>query len=94
MQESSIPQWFSKGVSKAVKHPMAFMPFELGTRFSMDMNFSTIGAKVVLVVIMQRFSLDILASYSHATAQNFTISSQYRPQIIVSKLLPSIEIYH
>nr|CAD1836115.1 unnamed protein product [Ananas comosus var. bracteatus] len=49
------PSRFSEGVAKAAKHPMAFMPFTVGPRICIGMNFVLMEAKIILAMLLQKF---------------------------------------
>ncbi|GLJ51712.1 hypothetical protein SUGI_1099020 [Cryptomeria japonica] len=76
------PGRFSEGIAKATKHPMAFMPFGLGPTICVGQNFALLEAKLVLAMILQKFSFVTSPSYTHAPLQFLTLRPQYGAQVI------------
>ncbi|XP_059068914.1 cytochrome P450 734A1-like [Cryptomeria japonica] len=77
------PGRFSEGIAKAAKHPMAFMPFGAGLTICVGQNFALSEAKMVLAMILQKFSFVTSPSYTHAPFLLFTLRPQYGAQVIL-----------
>ncbi|XP_059069053.1 cytochrome P450 CYP72A616-like isoform X3 [Cryptomeria japonica] len=77
------PGRFSEGIAKAAKHPMAFMPFGAGPTICVGQNFALSEAKMVLAMILQKFSFVTSPSYTHAPFLLFTLRPQYGAQVIL-----------
>lgn len=60
------PSRFSEGVSRAARHPFAFIPFGLGVRTCVGMNLAILQTKLTLAIMLQRFNFRLAPSYQHA----------------------------
>ncbi|CAK9133975.1 unnamed protein product [Ilex paraguariensis] len=80
------PARFSKGVARAAKHPMAFIPFGLGVRQCIGQNLATLQAKLTIAIILQRFSLRLAPHYQHAPTVLMLLYPQHGAPIIFRRL--------
>lgn len=76
------PGRFSEGIAKAAKHPMAFMPFGTGPTICVGQNFALLETKLVLAMILQKFSFGTSPAYTHAPMLLVTLKPQYGAQVI------------
>ncbi|XP_020530345.1 cytochrome P450 734A1-like [Amborella trichopoda] len=84
--EDFNPQRFIGGPSVARKHMAAFVPFGLGPRICVGQNLALIETKVVLAMLLQRFSFVISPTYVHAPMLDITVQPQYGAHIVLRKL--------
>ncbi|KAJ4825576.1 hypothetical protein Tsubulata_006512, partial [Turnera subulata] len=77
------PLRFKNGVSMAAKHPSAFLAFAIGPRACIGQNFAMLEAKLVLVMLLQRFTFALSPEYKHAPADKLTLQPQFGLPIIV-----------
>ncbi|XP_057967958.1 cytochrome P450 734A1-like [Malania oleifera] len=80
------PTRFANGVSRAAKHPTAFMPFGLGPRRCIGRNLAIFQAKLVMAMILRKFSFDLAPSYKHAPTVLMLLHPQYGAPIIFREL--------
>ncbi|KAJ8644438.1 hypothetical protein MRB53_006186 [Persea americana] len=80
------PARFAEGVSRAARHPMAFIPFGLGARTCIGQNLALMQAKLVLAIILQRFSFRLAPSYRHAPTVLMLLYPQYGAPVIFRRL--------
>ncbi|KAK3433226.1 hypothetical protein EUGRSUZ_D00765 [Eucalyptus grandis] len=79
------PERFSEGVAKATNNnPAMFLPFGLGTRNCVGLNFATVEAKIVLAMILQRYSFTLSPAYVHSPVELHNSRPQYGVQVILN----------
>lgn len=59
------PERFENGVFKACKFPQAYIPFGLGPRQCLGRNFALVQLKIVLSLIISKFSFTLSPEYRH-----------------------------
>lgn len=80
------PWRFSDGISKAAKHPNALLAFSVGPRSCIGQNFAMMESKLVIAMILQRFSFSLSPNYTHAPVDNLTLQPQYGLPVVLRTL--------
>ncbi|MBA0751795.1 hypothetical protein Gogos_000696 [Gossypium gossypioides] len=81
------PERFSGGVAKATSNNVAaYFPFGFGPRTCVGFNFATMGAKIVLMMILQRYRFTLSPAYVHSPVVHFVLYPQHGIQVILHSL--------
>ncbi|KAI5081164.1 hypothetical protein GOP47_0004347 [Adiantum capillus-veneris] len=80
------PERFNEGITKACKHPCAFLPFSFGPRTCIGQNFALMEAKVVLATLLQHFRFRLSPNYMHAPFTAITVRPRYGVPIILDSI--------
>ncbi|CAN0896337.1 Cytochrome P450 CYP749A22 [Linum grandiflorum] len=78
------PERFAEGA--VAKASATFMPFGLGPRSCVGMNFAITQMKTSVAMILQRYKLRLSDKYVHSPAQVLTSCPRYGLQIVLEKL--------
>ncbi|KAL6146397.1 hypothetical protein ACLB2K_057076 [Fragaria x ananassa] len=68
------PEGFADGVSKLCKYPAAYASFGIGTRIYLGQNFAMAQIKIILSVLLSRFSFSISPNYEHCPKYGMTLN--------------------
>ncbi|EFJ06390.1 hypothetical protein SELMODRAFT_448822 [Selaginella moellendorffii] len=80
------PERFKDGVTKASKHPNAFMPFSLGPRVCVGQSFVLMEAKIALATILQHFRFRLSPSYRHCPVFKLTLRPRHSLPLVMEKI--------
>ncbi|XP_068648996.1 cytochrome P450 734A1-like [Aristolochia californica] len=80
------PARFSDGAARAARHPMAFIPFGLGARTCIGQNLALLQAKLVLAIMLQRFSFTLAPKYRHAPTVLMLLYPQHGAPVVFRRL--------
>ncbi|XXG54334.1 hypothetical protein AAC387_Pa03g2243 [Persea americana] len=80
------PMRFAKGVKNAAEHPNALIAFSIGPRACIGQNFAMTEGKMVMALILQRFSISLSPNYKHAPTDRITLQPQYGLPILLKPL--------
>lgn len=83
------PERFEKdSIHGGCKHKMGYLPFGFGGRMCIGRNLSSMEYKIVLTLILSRFSLSISPSYSHSPAILLSLRPAHGLPLILKPLHP------
>ncbi|CAK7340024.1 unnamed protein product [Dovyalis caffra] len=80
------PERFTWGVSKACTFPQAYIPFGVGPRLCLGKNFAMVELKVVLSLIVSKFSFSLSPKYHHSPAYKMIVVPGDGVQILIQKI--------
>ncbi|KAF7819943.1 cytochrome P450 714A1-like [Senna tora] len=80
------PERFAGGVSEACKYPQAYIPFGFGSRICLGQNFAVIQAKIILSLMLSRFSFSVSPNYRHSPAYRMLLVPKFGAPLIVTNL--------
>ena len=80
------PERFSDGVSKACKFPQAYIPFGLGPRLCLGRNLAMVQLKIVLRLIISKFTFSLSPKYRHSPAYRMIVEPENGVHILIQKV--------
>ncbi|KAK7304182.1 hypothetical protein RJT34_15291 [Clitoria ternatea] len=80
------PGRFSEGVSRAARHPLAFIPFGMGVRTCIGQNLALLQTKLTLAIILNRFTFTLAPTYQHAPTVLMLLYPQFGAPILFQPL--------
>nr|AYM55676.1 cytochrome P450 [Croton stellatopilosus] len=80
------PERFADGISKACKFPQAYLPFGIGTRLCVGRNFAMVELKIVISLIVSKFTLSLSPNYIHSPTFRVLIEPKHGLQLLIQKI--------
>lgn len=68
------------------KHSAPYFPFGLGPNYCVGLNLAMVEMKLVLAMILQRYSFVVSPTYAHGPILVMSLSPQYGMQIVFRRL--------
>ncbi|MCL7050475.1 hypothetical protein MKW94_017358 [Papaver nudicaule] len=80
------PERFAHGVFGACKIPQAYIPFGTGSRTCLGQKFAMAELKIVLSLMLSKFSFSLSPNYRHYPAFSIVIVPKHGMHLLVEKL--------
>lgn len=81
------PERFAEGVAKATNNnAAAFVPFGMGPRTCVGLNFTTNEAKIALSMFLQRYKFSLSPNYVHHPADIFILTPKNGVKVVLQKM--------
>ncbi|KAL5569542.1 hypothetical protein UlMin_026117 [Ulmus minor] len=80
------PQRFENGVRGSCKFPHSYQPFGVGPRVCLGQHFAVAELKILLSLILSKFTFSLSPSYKHSPIKKLIIRPEYGVNLLVRKL--------
>ncbi|KAF9595781.1 hypothetical protein IFM89_004183 [Coptis chinensis] len=80
------PHRFSHGIGKACKFPQVYLPFGTAPRTCVGQNFAMVELKILVSVILSKFSFTLSSTYKHSPAFHLVIEPNHGVYLLMKKL--------
>lgn len=80
------PERFADGIKNACKIPQAYMPFGMGPNICAGQHFAMSELKVILGLILSRFSFTLSPTYRHSPTFGLLIEPKYGVHLHIRKV--------
>ncbi|XP_022847102.1 cytochrome P450 714C2-like [Olea europaea var. sylvestris] len=80
------PGRFANGITGACKFPHLYMPFGVGPRVCLGQNLALVELKILVSLILSKFSFTLSSKYIHSPALNLVIEPGHGVNLLVQKL--------
>ncbi|THU56927.1 hypothetical protein C4D60_Mb11t22360 [Musa balbisiana] len=90
------PERFARGVLGACQLPQTYLPFGVGPRTCLGQHFAMTELKVLLSLILLRFSISLSPNYRHSPALRLIVEPEHGVELLLKKaedLVTSSGIY-
>ncbi|XAR60839.1 hypothetical protein NMG60_11034363 [Bertholletia excelsa] len=80
------PDRFAHGITGACKLPHLYMPFGVGPRVCLGQNLAVVELKLLIALIVSKFSFSLSPNYVHSPALHLVIEPEHGVDLLVKKL--------
>ncbi|BFG36650.1 hypothetical protein CerSpe_229230 [Prunus speciosa] len=80
------PERFANGVSEACKYPQAYVPFGHGSRSCIGQTFGMVQLKIVLPLILSKFSFSLSPNYQHSPVYKMLLLPEHGIRLLVRRV--------
>lgn len=80
------PERFAKGIAKACKVPNAYIPFGIGSRTCAGQNLAMIELKVIVSMILSRFTFSLSPGYQHSPVFRLVIEPEHGVNLYLERI--------
>lgn len=80
------PERFKNGVSEACEYPQAYVPFGYGSRLCLGQTFAMMEMKIVLALVLSRFSFALSPEYRHSPVFRMVLVPEHGMRLVVRKI--------